>query len=561
MNCSLLTIAVVALLPLLFSCAAGVDVAASVSSWKPIVPSDYISFDGLPLDCSASPSLSCLAREDKRISFHCNSTDASSSGSGSVEIFYTTDGKPPDEGSSSAACDDAVSIDINTNNNNNDNDGFDVLWIVGNKTHVIHRHHFVWAYKKSYRYDNAGRASAGESVEISSFRIPHSHPVVEGKVASSAAVRIAAQRDRSSGGFRGRQRTASSTGLANDCEVAMNGGFFNTENGAALGNFVFTESNGVKYSEFHERRNVGLGGNSDKIVFGYIDDVGSVEDLDWFMTGCVWLVKEGVNYVSTSILQEDMSVQTSGSGQQFASLVSSRTAGCVTKDGKVEWVIVSGKTHVYGTSLYTFADYLASRGYDNCVNFDGGGSATLAYLDKADLITPGGDCTGSSVPPGEVCEKNISSVVCLGHLQSDDDDGGGQGIAPQRNSTPSKSSDTEQDSSESRASSDNSSQEKGGAAPSHAAEHRRDNGSTGSSLLPWTLTLLTSAALIATCMSKSSYRHGTSSGDSNYLPQKSVEMSDQLPLEGDMAEWRRNGIYKAYEVDEEEANPFSPGAY
>lgn len=102
----------------------------------------------------------------------------------------------------------------------------------------------------------------------------------------------------------------------------------------------------------------------------------SSSDFSMLVTGCLWLVRGGVPYTHVSLDEDDLSIQTTGDA--FATVQSARTAIGHTADGVIKIVQVDGKTWSYGASLYELADLCIAYGLVNCVNLDGGGSASTS---------------------------------------------------------------------------------------------------------------------------------------------------------------------------------------
>lgn len=271
---------------------------------------------------------------------------------------------------------------------------------------------YDWAFKSSYSVLESNDDNDDDNkdkVEVTNFRFKTGNNVHHtGRISSGGSVTVLAQRDRSEGGTEGEQRTARDNGRYNGCKVAMNGGFFNPDNGETIGDYVITENTGELYVKVDERHvNVGIGGDGVSVQVGYVSNL---SNLSWFVSGCLWLVRNGTPYLDTSVGQDDVSVQTTGM-PRFKDVLSARTAACVNGKGGVEWVVVEGKTDVYGISLGDLSVYLAEIGYLHCVNLDGGGSVSKVYEGEVDLVTPGYECDEGYYK--ERCSKPISTVVCL----------------------------------------------------------------------------------------------------------------------------------------------------
>jgi hypothetical protein len=64
----------------------------------------------------------------------------------------------------------------------------------------------------------------------------------------------------------------------------------------------------------------------------------------WLLTGAIWLVRNGKNYVAQSVAMEDVAIQTTGSLTYFANVTSARTALGHDASGAVKIVQWNGKT-------------------------------------------------------------------------------------------------------------------------------------------------------------------------------------------------------------------------
>ena len=101
------------------------------------------------------------------------------------------------------------------------------------------------------------------------------------------------------------------------CRVATNAGYFNTHHawpkqGGCFGNIV-TDGVVVQHG-LHRNVNFGLLADGRWAVGYYnVEDWGNGSSrLEQVVSGVVWLVRDGVNYVSKSISEDDMEVQETG---------------------------------------------------------------------------------------------------------------------------------------------------------------------------------------------------------------------------------------------------------
>ena len=144
--------------------------------------------------------------------------------------------------------------------------------------------------------------------------------------------------------------TVGSTIRQKKCKVAINAGFFTPANGACLGNIV--SSNRVVQIQGIQLPNFGIRQDG-AFITGYIsdDDIAGTNATVPFkelISGVIWLVRNGSNFVNESSLLECDENQKTGNMKTFVEVVSARTAIGHTKDGKLVVAQVEGKTHVSG---------------------------------------------------------------------------------------------------------------------------------------------------------------------------------------------------------------------
>ena len=97
--------------------------------------------------------------------------------------------------------------------------------------------------------------------------------------------------------------------------------------------------------------------------------------LQELISGIVWLVRDGENFVQESLEEEYMGYQETGTS--FATVKSARTALGHDQEGRLVLLQMEGETWAEGIDLYEFADLLVELGIINAINLDGGGSATM----------------------------------------------------------------------------------------------------------------------------------------------------------------------------------------
>ena len=207
------------------------------------------------------------------------------------------------------------------------------------------------------------------------------------------------------------------------CDVATNGGFFiPAGRNASLGCVGHIISNGHVVQR-SSRQNVFFGIEKVHGAFQYAVGYASPDEVNrrhWLqlVSGVVWLVKDGVSFVTESLKYEDFSAETSGSGETFASLIAPRLAVGFDRSMALVIVAVDGSEPDWqGLSLYDFAKVLISLGVQNAVNLDGGGSVSV--FEDGDLVNVPSDlCPNSSTFPRFRCPRAVGSVLCVHPYES-----------------------------------------------------------------------------------------------------------------------------------------------
>ena len=222
--------------------------------------------------------------------------------------------------------------------------------------------------------------------------------------------------------------------LADGCEVVVNAGFFNITSTACFGDVV----SGGRVVQTSDKHNVNFGIRDGKFVVGHVEAsevLAADRGFDTLVSGLGWLVRGGEVYVQESFHPlygqppEDMSAQTAG--DQFATLLSARTAIGHDKEGRLLVLQVEGETWVRGMSLYEFAEFAQEVGFVSAVNLDGGGSATMTVnhslvsepswkceqVKTMQNVTHKGDVGKANMDYSELhsryCEKPVSSILCI----------------------------------------------------------------------------------------------------------------------------------------------------
>ena len=146
------------------------------------------------------------------------------------------------------------------------------------------------------------------------------------------------------------------------------------------------------------------------IVVGYLEESFVTSGVfEHLVTGIVWLVRNGRNYVDQSKRIEDPSAQTTSSLRGFIEVVSARSAIGHDAEGRIIIVNVDGKTGTRrGVNLYQMADLLISLGVVNAINLDGGGSVNV--VENGTLINyPSDPCPGDRERYS--CEREVSTIT------------------------------------------------------------------------------------------------------------------------------------------------------
>lgn len=142
------------------------------------------------------------------------------------------------------------------------------------------------------------------------------------------------------------QETASNRKFG--CKLAANGGYFTMTTGRCLGNIV---SDGTVVQTTPDL-NANFGIRQDgSIVIGYIPEEEISDRKNPFrqlVTGVVWLVRNGTNYVNESMKLECSSHEDTGRMETFVNVVSARSALGHDREGRLVMVQIEGQTHRRG---------------------------------------------------------------------------------------------------------------------------------------------------------------------------------------------------------------------
>jgi len=197
------------------------------------------------------------------------------------------------------------------------------------------------------------------------------------------------------------------------CKLAINAGYFNVNNGACIGNVV---SHGqVMQTVPLAEGNVNFGIKDGKFFIGYFKPE-EIPGFDALVSGVVWLVRDGKNYVEQGWKEANITVQTSG--EKYATNLASRTAVGYDRAGRLIIVQIDGSIAVghnkRGMNMAMLADTLIKHGAVNAINLDGGGSSAMAH--DGVLINYPSDNQPPSCPDSSKlyqCERPVSTVLCI----------------------------------------------------------------------------------------------------------------------------------------------------
>jgi len=170
------------------------------------------------------------------------------------------------------------------------------------------------------------------------------------------------------------------------------------------------------------------------MLIGYVTEEEILDinnPFDTLISGLVWLVRDGRNYVSKSMYDDGEDMTSQNTGISFATVLSARTALGFDKNGRLLILQIEGSTWKRGMNLYEFADFAVELGFLAAINLDGGGSATMTQNDVL-ISEPSWKCLfnssdvddtilGTSNSPMDeeteakyyFCEKEVSTITCI----------------------------------------------------------------------------------------------------------------------------------------------------
>jgi len=196
------------------------------------------------------------------------------------------------------------------------------------------------------------------------------------------------------------------------CRLAINAGYFNVTDGNCIGNVV-SHGNVVQTVPLAQG-NVNFGIKGGKFFVGYFTPE-EIQGFDHLVSGVVWLVRDGKNYVDQGWMEANITVQTSG--DKYATNFASRTAVGYDESGRLIIMQIDGSIAVgankRGMDMKTLADELIRHGAVQAINLDGGGSSAMAQ--DGVLISYPSDMKPPSCDPSGLfqCERPVSTVLCI----------------------------------------------------------------------------------------------------------------------------------------------------
>lgn len=133
------------------------------------------------------------------------------------------------------------------------------------------------------------------------------------------------------------------------CSLAANAGYFVVSSGKCLGNVV-SDGRIVQTADNQQNANFGIRDDG-TIVVGYIPDdevKNTTNPFRQLVTGVLWLVRNGTNYVNESKKLECTTHEDTGRMDTFVDVVSARSALGHDAQGRLVMAQVEGQTHRRG---------------------------------------------------------------------------------------------------------------------------------------------------------------------------------------------------------------------
>jgi hypothetical protein len=231
------------------------------------------------------------------------------------------------------------------------------------------------------------------------------------------------------------------------CRVAINAGFFTrdvhvvvntTTNETAtvrcgtrsdapcecLGNLVSQQ----RLIQSTSLQNVNFGLRDGAFVVGYLkeNEVRSQQrPFDQLISGVIWLVRNGTNYVDIAAAVENPTTQQTSEvlenpnnhrANTFVDVFAARTIVGHDVEGRLKIFQLDGlhgrDRPTRGIDLRSLANILIELGFYSAVNLDGGGSSTTVQEDHV-VSFPSDLCDNATPLESIRCERPVSSVICI----------------------------------------------------------------------------------------------------------------------------------------------------
>ena len=161
---------------------------------------------------------------------------------------------------------------------------------------------------------------------------------------------------------------------------------------------------------------------------GYLteDEVNSVtHPFDHLISGVIWLVRNGTNYVDVAASIENPTTQQTSEvlenpnnhrANTFVDVFAARTVIGHDIEGRLKIFQLDGlhgrDRPTRGIDLRSLANILIDLGFHNAINLDGGGSSTTVQEDQ--MVSYPSDVCEDATPIESIrCERPVSSIVCV----------------------------------------------------------------------------------------------------------------------------------------------------
>jgi len=223
------------------------------------------------------------------------------------------------------------------------------------------------------------------------------------------------------GGCGNRVNTTVTATQAN-CIGASNGGFFDMDTGACIGNVV-SYGDAIQIP-CNNNANFGVT-KSNKALIGYmtpsqLQTMNNSDGIWHLVQGVVWIVRNSTDYVNESAAIE---------GVDSSFILEAAPRVCVGHNAAGQLMVMEidgNETLIQGPNLYQMAALALQFGFVNAVNLDGGGSATIDW--QGNLCSSCGvlydPCTTDEAPTDEAppkvqgnsddCQRAVTTITCFG---------------------------------------------------------------------------------------------------------------------------------------------------